>query len=195
MLPGFKPLTWTSYSHCFGAVGVWPGALTLPHVLAWRTGVIMAIAEPRSKSHKRCLAHELSKILESKGHGEGFSTLNACMRVARRISGPGKGTTFTGRRIVASRAEISSSGTKSILAGLLMLNAQSFISSPLSTRGIKVLIAEICDNKSCKLLCIWRKSVNYICKILCISQQHLIAIVRRKTREKHHIRQYSHYPS
>ena len=37
--------------------------------------------------------------------------------------------------------------------------------------------------------------MNYICKILCISQQHLIAIVRRKTREKHHIRQYSHYPS
>ena len=42
--------------HCFGALGVRPGSLTLPHVQAWRIGVITAIVEPQSKCHKRCLA-------------------------------------------------------------------------------------------------------------------------------------------
>ena len=42
--------------HCFGALGVRPWSLTLPHVQAWRMGVIIAIVEPQSKYHKRCLA-------------------------------------------------------------------------------------------------------------------------------------------
>ena len=61
------------------------------------------------------------------------------MRVARRVLNPGKGKTFTGREIVASR-----SGAKSFGAELLLLNAQSFISSLLLTRHIKVHIAQIC---------------------------------------------------
>ena len=44
-----------------------PRARTLPHVRAWRMGVIIATVEPRSKIHKRCLAHKFSKILEHKG--------------------------------------------------------------------------------------------------------------------------------
>ena len=51
------PLFWSTSS--------W--ARTQPHVLAWRMGVIIAIVEPRSKIHKRCLAHKFSKILENKG--------------------------------------------------------------------------------------------------------------------------------
>ena len=37
-LTGFSPLTWTSDFHCFGALGVGPGALTRPYVQAWRMG-------------------------------------------------------------------------------------------------------------------------------------------------------------
>ena len=85
--------------------------------------------------------------------------------------------------IVASRAQTSSWGVKSphesFYAALLMLNAQSFISSSLSTRDIKVLIAQICENRSCELLQILRKSANYICIISCILQQHLLAKVQR----------------
>ena len=52
------------------------------------------------------------------------------------------GTTFTGRQIVASIAEMSSSGAKSFRAARQLLSTQSFISSPLSTRHIKERIAE-----------------------------------------------------
>ena len=37
-LTGFKLLAWTSDYNCFGALGVEPGARTLPHVLAWTMG-------------------------------------------------------------------------------------------------------------------------------------------------------------
>ena len=49
-LTGFWFLTWTSDFHCFGALRVWPGALTRPHVRSWHTDmvVIIAIVEPRS---------------------------------------------------------------------------------------------------------------------------------------------------
>ena len=47
-LTGFQLLTLTSDFHCFGALGVRPGARTRPHVLAWHMGVIIAIVEPRS---------------------------------------------------------------------------------------------------------------------------------------------------
>ena len=47
-LKGFWLLTWTSDFHCFGALGVWPGAQTRPHVRACHMGVIIAIVEPLS---------------------------------------------------------------------------------------------------------------------------------------------------
>ena len=71
------------------------------------------------------------------------------MKVARIVLSPGKGVMFTCRKIVASSAETSSSGARSFRAALQMLNAQSFISSPLSTRSIKVHIAQICENRNC----------------------------------------------
>ena len=43
-----------------------------------------------------------------------------------------------------------SSGAKSFRAARKMLNAQSFIYSPLSTWRIKVRIARICENRSCE---------------------------------------------
>ena len=66
--------------------------------------------------------------------GRSLWGINACMRVARRDLSPGKGITFTCRKIVASLSctETSSSGTKSFCVVLQMLNAQSFISSPMS---------------------------------------------------------------
>ena len=36
-------------------------------VLARSIGVIIAVVEPQSKRHKRCLTHELSKILKKQG--------------------------------------------------------------------------------------------------------------------------------
>ena len=51
----------------FGALGVRTGALTWSHVWAWQIGVIIAIVEPQSKSHKSYLAIvllEWLKILE-----------------------------------------------------------------------------------------------------------------------------------
>ena len=52
----FAILIWISDFHCLGALGVGPGALTLPHVLAWSICMIIAIVEPRSKSGKKGLA-------------------------------------------------------------------------------------------------------------------------------------------
>ena len=60
-------LNMTSDFHCFGALGVWPWARTRPDVRAWRMGVTLAIVAwdpPRSKSHKRCLAHGFPWIVE-----------------------------------------------------------------------------------------------------------------------------------
>ena len=42
--------------HCFGALGVRPGARTRRHLRAWRMDVIIAIVEPQSKSHQRFFA-------------------------------------------------------------------------------------------------------------------------------------------
>ena len=103
---------------------------------------------------------------------------NKC--VPEGVLSPGKGTTFAGREIGASSAKTFNSGAKSFRAAQRMLNAQCFISSPLSTRGIKVRITRICENRSCEYLQILRKSANYIRKISCISQQNLLARVREK---------------
>ena len=65
------PLFWSTWSdfHCFGALGVGPGARTpsRPHMRAWRMGVIIVIqvVEPRSKSHKSCLAIVSPWIVEN----------------------------------------------------------------------------------------------------------------------------------
>ena len=68
-------LTWTADFHCFGALGVVPGARILPHVLAWYMGVIIAIVEPQRKSCKSAwplFFLEFSKILENNGPLWGF---------------------------------------------------------------------------------------------------------------------------
>ena len=54
------------------------------------------------------------------------------------------------QRISGKQYETSSSGAKSFRAALLMLSAQSFISSPMSSRRIKVCIEGICENRSCE---------------------------------------------
>ena len=90
--------------------------------------------------------------------------------------------------------ETSSSGANSFRAARRMLSAQSFISSPLSTRGIKVRITRICENRSCEYLQILRKSANYIRKISCISQQNLLAKVQQNVKHFADFRLYSHYP-
>ena len=81
--------------------------------------------------------------------GRSLWAINACMKVARRVLSPGKGIMFTCRKIVASSAETSSLGAKSFRAAQQMLNAQNFISSPLSTLRIKVHIGRICENRNC----------------------------------------------
>ena len=87
------------------------------------------------------------------------------MWVARRVLSPWKGTMFTGRETMASHAETSSLGSKSSRAALRMLNAQSFISSSLSTlHSIKVCI-----------FWIWRKSANYICETQKACEKHRIS--------------------
>ena len=74
-LTGLQLLTWTADFHCFGALGVVPGARILPHVLAWYMGVIIAIVEPQRKSCKSAwplFFLEFSKILENNGPLWGF---------------------------------------------------------------------------------------------------------------------------
>ena len=74
----FWPLTWTSNFHCFGALGVGPGGWNGSHVTAWSMGMILAIVEPQSKSHKKAwplLFLEFSKILENNGTQWGVSNL------------------------------------------------------------------------------------------------------------------------
>ena len=52
-LTGFYLSTWASDFHSIGVLGVWPWALTLPHVLVWSMGVIIAIVKPQSKSGRK----------------------------------------------------------------------------------------------------------------------------------------------
>ena len=79
-LRGFELLTWTSNFHCFGALGVSPGARTWPqwHMCwAWHL-VIIAIVEPLSINSKvpatawPLFFLELSNILENNGLHWGF---------------------------------------------------------------------------------------------------------------------------
>ena len=62
----------------------------------------------------------------------------------------GKGYNVHRQRNRGKQYQTSNSGAKSFRAGLRMLNAQSFISSPMSSRCIKVCIAGICENMNCK---------------------------------------------
>ena len=52
---------WSTWCQARGR-GPW---LSHMYVLAWRLGVIIAIVEPRRKSHKRCLAHGFPQIVEN----------------------------------------------------------------------------------------------------------------------------------
>ena len=72
-----------------------------------------------------------------------------------------KGYNVHQQRNFGKQWETSTSGAKSFHAVQLMLNAKSFISSPLSKLHIKMLLASgwICENRSCGLR-ILRKSVN-----------------------------------
>ena len=59
--------------HCFGALGVRPGALspkTQPGVWAWRMGMIIAIVETWSLGEK--VIKGAKPYLKTTAHGEGF---------------------------------------------------------------------------------------------------------------------------
>ena len=58
-----------------GVLGVRPSALTLPHVLAWRTGVVIAIVDPQSKCDKIGLIVVSLNCRKTMVHCQGFSTL------------------------------------------------------------------------------------------------------------------------
>ena len=73
------PLFWSPWSQA----PVWPGARTLPYVLAWQMGVIMASVEPTSlslgakvtKVLGHCFSLNYWKYLKTMAHCKGFSNL------------------------------------------------------------------------------------------------------------------------
>ena len=74
-LTEFYFLTSTSDFHCFGALGVGPGARTRPPARTWRVGVIIVIVEPPTKCHKSAWPMNYRKYLKTRADRRGLSTL------------------------------------------------------------------------------------------------------------------------
>ena len=81
-LTGFQPLTWISDFHCFGALGVRPGAWIIwVTVRAWRTGIGVVQVWASRKSDRKGLTIVFPWIVENTwntmAHAEDFSNLQA----------------------------------------------------------------------------------------------------------------------
>ena len=77
-MTGIRLWTWTLDFHYFGALGVRPGAWTLPYVVAWLMGLIIVIVDPQSKITKvlsHCFSLNCQKYLKTMAYCDGFSTL------------------------------------------------------------------------------------------------------------------------
>ena len=89
--------------------------------------------------------------------GRDFWGKNACMRVARSILSPGKGTTFTAQNLTETKCEDIQARRQLILRRLLMPTSQGFIFNTLSSIFVswgfesQVLLANICDFASTQL--------------------------------------------
>ena len=91
-----------------------------------------------------CLDHQ------QQWQGRSFWGTNACMRVARRVLSSGKGTTFTGREIVATSAETSTSGAKSSFRAALrmLIHCWTPKAPPHHRRGTSPANCQRCKSQS-----------------------------------------------